>query len=308
VQATLPMRIGSERGRTEYVLTSLMRMPDAGLAAYPTAKGSGAVTAFAQADGFFAVPANTETVAAGTEVTVQLIGAGAEPADLVIIGSHCVGLDRLIGLLESRGVRVKSLAVGSSGGLAAAKRGECDLAGIHLMDPVSGVYNTPYLTEGLTLLPGYGRMQGVVFRRDNSKCRGFHTVAEAIEAVTADTDCLMVNRNAGSGTRILIDRLLGGARPAGYMHQAKSHNAVAVAVAQDRADWGLAIDTVARQYGLGFLPLQAERYDFVVPAVRASRPAVQQFVSLLHSEIGQQALRDLGFEPAYSRQNCGPIV
>jgi putative molybdopterin biosynthesis protein len=198
--------------------------------------------------------------------------------------------------------------VGSSGGLAAAKRGECDLAGIHLMDPVSGVYNTPYLTEGLTLLPGYGRMQGVVFRRDNSKCRGFHTVAEAIAAVTADTDCLMVNRNAGSGTRILIDRLLGGARPAGYMHQAKSHNAVAVAVAQDRADWGLAIDTVARQYGLGFLPLQAERYDFVVPAVRASRPAVQQFVSLLHSEIGQQALRDLGFEPAYSRQNCEPIV
>jgi putative molybdopterin biosynthesis protein len=297
VQATLPMRIGSERGRTEYVLASLMRMPDARLAAYPTAKGSGAVTAFAQADGFFAVPANIETVAAGTAVTVQLIGAGAEPADLVVIGSHCVGLDRLIGLLESQGVRVKSLAVGSSGGLAAAKRGECDLAGIHLMDPMSGVYNTPYLTEGLTLLPGYGRMQGMVFRRDNSKFRECHTVAEAIAAVTADRDCLMVNRNAGSGTRILIDRLLGDARPAGYMHQAKSHNAVAVAVAQDRADWGLAIDTVARQYGLGFLPLQAERYDFVVPAVRASRPAVQQFVNLLHSETGQQALRDLGFEP-----------
>lgn len=297
VQATLPMRIGSERGRTEYVLVSLMRMPDGGLAAYPTAKGSGAVTAFAQADGFFAVSANTETVAAGTEVTVRLIGGGSEPADLVVIGSHCVGLDRLIGLLESRGVRVKSLAVGSSGGLAAAKRGECDLAGIHLMDPVSGVYNTPYLTEGLNLLPGYGRMQGVVFRQDNPTFRACSTVAEAMAAAAADGDCLMVNRNAGSGTRILIDRLLGGARPAGYMHQAKSHNAVAVAVAQDRADWGLAIDTVARQYGLGFLPLQPERYDFVVPAARAERPAVRQFADLLRSEAGRQMLRDLGFEP-----------
>jgi len=297
VQATLPMRIASERGRTEYVLASLTRMPDAGLAAYPTAKGSGAVTAFAQADGFFAVPANTETVAAGTEVTVRLIGGGVEPADLVVIGSHCVGLDRLIGLLESQGVRVKSLAVGSSGGLAAAKRGECDLAGIHLMDPVSGVYNTPYLTEGLTLLPGYRRMQGVVFRQDNPKFRDCRTVAEAMAAAAADRDCLMVNRNAGSGTRILIDRLLGGARPAGYMHQAKSHNAVAVAVAQDRADWGLAIDTVAKQYDLGFLPLQPEHYDFVVPESRAGRPAVQWFVSLLRSETGQQVLRDLGFEP-----------
>jgi putative molybdopterin biosynthesis protein len=298
VRATLPMRIGSERGRTEYVLASLIRMEDDRIAAYPTAKGSGAVTAFAQADGFFAIPANTETVAAGTEVTVRLIGAGLEPADLVVIGSHCVGLDRLVGLLEQEGVRVKSLAAGSAGGLVAAKRGECDLAGIHLMDPVSGIYNTPYLTEGLSLLPGYGRMQGVVFRRDNPRFQHCQSVAEAMNAAAADADCLMVNRNAGSGTRVLIDRLLGGARPAGYMHQAKSHNAVAVAVAQDRADWGMAIDTVARQYGLGFLPVQPERYDFVIPASRADRPAVRRFGDLLRGETGQRLLRELGFDPS----------
>jgi putative molybdopterin biosynthesis protein len=298
VHATLPMRISSERGRTEYVLASLMRMADGSLAAYPTAKGSGAVTAFAQADGFFAVPANTETVAAGTEVSVRLIGSGLEAADLVVIGSHCVGLDRLIGVLEREGLRVKSLAVGSAGGLVAAKRGECDLAGIHLMDPESGVYNTPYLTEGLTLLAGYGRMQGVVFRQDNPRFRHCRTVAEAMDAAAADPDCLMVNRNAGSGTRVLIDRLLGGTRPAGYLHQAKSHNAVAVAVAQDRADWGMAIDTVAKQYGLGFLPVRAERYDFVIPASRADRPAVRRFAELLRGETGQRLLRELGFDPS----------
>jgi putative molybdopterin biosynthesis protein len=256
------------------------------------------VTAFAQADGFFSVPANTETVASGTAVTVQLIGAGMEPADLTVIGSQCVGLDRLIGLLERQGVRVKSLSVGSSGGLAAAKRGECDLAGIHLMDPATGVYNSPYLTPGLTLLPGYGRMQGVVFRLDNPKFQHCRTVGDIMAVAAADQDCLIVNRNAGSGTRILIDRLLGDIRPAGYMHQAKSHNAVAVAIAQGRADWGVAIETVARQYGLGFIPLQPEHYDFIIPERRAERPAVQQFAELLRSDIGQQALRELGFEPA----------
>jgi putative molybdopterin biosynthesis protein len=300
VGATLPLRISSERGRTEYVLASLLRTPDAGLAAYPTAKGSGAVTAFAQADGFFAVPANTETVAAGTPVTVQLIGAGLEPADLVVIGSHCVGLDRLIGLLEAEGLRVRSLAVGSSGGLAAAKRGECDLAGIHLMDPETGIYNMPYLTPALTLVPGYGRMQGAVFRTDNPKFRLSRSVADVVAVASADPDCLMVNRNAGSGTRILIDRLLGTTRPAGYMHQAKSHNAVAAAVAQHRADWGLAIDTVAREYGLGFLPLQAEQYDFVVPRARWERAPVQRFVALLQSDAGQQLLRALGFAPTHA--------
>ena len=297
VAAKLPLRIVSERGRTEYVLASLLRTADGGLAAYPTAKGSGAVTAFSQADGFFAVPANTESVAAGTPVSVQLIGSGVEAADLVIIGSHCVGLDRLISLLEAEGVRVKSMAVGSTGGLAAARRGECDLAGIHLMDPATGVYNVPYLTPELTLVPGYGRMQGVVFRPDNPKFRACQSVAEVVAAASADADCLMVNRNAGSGTRILIDRLLGDARPAGYMHQARSHNAVAAAVAQQRADWGLAIDTVAREYGLAFLPLQAEQYDFVVPVARREQPAVQRFVALLWSETGQQLLRDLGFRP-----------
>ena len=219
-----------------------------------------------------------------------------KPYDLVVIGSHCVGLDRLIGLLESDGLRVKSLAVGSSGGLAAAKRGECDLAGIHLMDPASGIYNTPYLTEGLSLLPGYRRMQGVVFQPNDPRFAGCNTAADAVSVALADPGCMIVNRNAGSGTRILIDRLLGGARPAGYSHQAKSHNGVAVAVRQNRADWGLAIDTVARQYGLGFLPLQPESYDFVVPDARAARPGVRRFAELLRSSIGRLALAELGFQ------------
>jgi putative molybdopterin biosynthesis protein len=296
--AQLPIRIASERGRTEYVLVSLMQDEVGGLIAYPTAKGSGAVTGFAQADGFFAVPALTETVAAGTAVDVRLIGAGLQAADLVIIGSQCVGLDMLVGRLAAEGIRVKSLAVGSMGGLAAARRGECDIAGIHLMDPETGRYNTPYITDALTLTKGYGRLQGVVFRPGDKRFAAYATATEAVTAAMADPGVLMVNRNAGSGTRIVIDRLLAGARPAGYAHATKSHNAVAVAVAQDRADWGVAIETVARQYGLGFLPLQPERYDFVQPKVRAGRPAARRFIELLHTADIRADLAALGFDVA----------
>ncbi len=105
----------------------------------------------------------------------------------------------------------------------------------------------------------------------------------------------MVNRNAGSGTRILIDRLLDGAQPAGYWVQAKSHNAVATAVGQGRADWGLAIETVARQYGLAFIPYKEEHYDFVVPKSRMNRPAVQLFHQLLGEATVRERLKELGF-------------
>jgi putative molybdopterin biosynthesis protein len=193
-----------------------------------------------------------------------------------------------------QGFRTKAMYVGSMGGLNAAKRGECDVAGIHLMDPATGEYNRPLLTEALALIPGYGRMQGIVFRRGDARFEG-RAPAEAIRAARDDAGCVMVNRNAGSGTRIIVDKLLGGARPAGYGVQTKSHNAVAVAVAQGRADWGIAIDTVARQYGLGFVPVQEERYDFIVPQTRLDRPAVRAFRDLLASPEIRAELAGLGF-------------
>jgi putative molybdopterin biosynthesis protein len=296
VPATLAVRVNSEPGRTEYVMASLVRGEGGRLAAYPTAKGSGAVTAFGQADGFFSIGPHTEMLPAGTPVDLTLIGARHEPADLVVIGSHCVGLDMLIGRLIREGLSVKALFVGSTGGLSAAKRGECDIAGIHLMDPATGEYNRPFLTESLELFPGYGRLQGVVFRPGDARFEG-RPAKEAVATALADEGCLMIGRNAGSGTRILIDRLLSGARPAGYANQAKSHNAVAVAVAQRRADWGLAIATVASQYGLGFLPLQPERYDFVVPRSRLDRAAVKRFLDLRHDREVESRLAELGFTP-----------
>jgi putative molybdopterin biosynthesis protein len=108
----------------------------------------------------------------------------------------------------------------------------------------------------------------------------------------------MVNRNAGAGTRVLIDRLLNGARPAGYSNQPRSHNAVAAAVAQRRADWGIAIESVARLYGLGFLPIAPEDYDFLLVESRRGRPAVAAFLAALRDEEVREKIRALGMRPA----------
>ena len=225
---------------------------------------------------------------------MQLLAQGVEPADLVIIGSHCVGLDAIVGRLIREGLRPKVLYVGSMGGAKAAQRGECDIASVHLMDPATGRYNQHLLSDTLTLIPGYRRMQGIVFRAGDVRFAG-RSAANAMEAALADPDCVMVNRNAGSGTRVLIDKLLEMRRPPGYGVQTKSHNAVAAAVHQGRADWGVAIDTMTRQYGLGFIALQEEHYDFIVPKARLERPAVKVFRALLADRAVQEQLSQLGF-------------
>src|SRR5207247_308392 len=121
---------------------------------------------------------------------------------------------------------------------------------------------------------------------------------DALAAALADPSCLMVSRNAGAGTRALIDSLLGGARPPGYGNQPRSHNAVAAAVAQGRADWGVAIEPVARLYGLGFLPLKPESYDFLLNERRRERPAVQAFLAALADGAVRARIRALGMEPS----------
>ena len=247
VEARVPMRLSSELGRKEFVLVALVEGED-GKIAFPIPKGSGSVTTFSQADGFLEVDALASAVDAGTRATVTLIGQARAP-DLVIAGSHCVALDAVLSALSEQGITARTIAVGSMGGVAAARRGECDLAPIHLMDPTTGIYNEQYAGGGLVLVRGWQRMQGIVFRTGDARFE-VKSAHDAVQAALADSGCIMVNRNAGAGTRILIDRLVGKARPAGYGNQPRSHNAVAAAVAQGRADWGVAIASVAAMYGL----------------------------------------------------------
>lgn len=292
VSAHMAVRSVSEKGRLEYLLVGLVSSGASGsgreLAAYPMGKGSGSVTTFSRADGFVRIGRNVELVEEGTPVEVTLIGRQLALADLVVIGSHCAGLDVIAGALAREGFQVKVVAVGSQGGLSAAKRGECDVAPIHLFDPEVGEYNEPFLAEGMRLIRGYRRMQGVVTRADETR---------DTEELLNDPALRMVNRNRGAGTRVLIDRILGDRRPPGFPYEPRSHYAVAAAVAQKRADWGVTIETVASAAGLRFRPLQAEHYDFAVPAARWDRPAVVALRRMLESGSAVRGeLEGLGFE------------
>ena len=296
VAAKVPVRIASELGRTEFVMVSLVEGAG-GLIAYPSGKGSGAITSFAQADGFLKIDALADQMPAGSQTEVTLFTPHVRVPDLVIVGSHCTGLDLVTAPLARTGLVVRSIAVGSLGGLAAAKRGECDLAPIHLFDEKSETYNTPFLGEGLELVLGWRRMQGIVFRKGDRRFEGL-SAETAVRAALADPACIMVNRNQGAGTRILIDRLLGGARPDGYWNQPRSHNAVAAAIAQARADWGMTIAPVAHAAGLGFIPFAEEHYDFALVTARKQRPAVRAFLDALASDESRVALEQAGFSKA----------
>ncbi|HEY2532379.1 MAG TPA: molybdopterin biosynthesis protein [Xanthobacteraceae bacterium] len=299
VTARVPVRIASELGREEFVLVSLVTSAD-GLIAFPIGKGSGAVTAFSQADGFLAIDALATSLDADTKADITLIGEAARAPDLVIMGSHDIALDVVVSALAERGFGARTIAVGSLGGVAAVSRGECDLAPVHLVDPATGVYNEHLLAPGLTLVPGWRRMQGFVYRAGDVRFEGA-TAADALKTALADSMALMVNRNTGSGTRVLVDQLLLGARPAGYANQPRSHNAVAAAIAQNRADWGVAIEPVARIYGLAFLPIAPEEYDFLLLEARRERPVVQAFLAALRDEVVRARIRAVGMEMSAKR-------
>ena len=306
--ASMAMQVNSEIGRTEYLLVGLVRrkapigrsQSGEPLVAFPMGKGSGSVTSFSRADGFVTIDRHQEILPADERVAVTLLGRDLEIADLVFIGSHCIGLDFLISQLQQRGVRTKFLAVGSTAGLRAVERGECDVAGIHLLDDESDVYNTPFLSDAIELLSGYQRQQGILFRRNDPRFEG-KTLEQVFRSVTTELDCVMVNRNQGSGTRILIDRLLGGAQPPGYAVQSRSHNAVAASVAQGRSDWGIAIQGLAELNDLGFTPLRAEQYDFVLRRDNRS-PSLDVFRELLVDAKVRQRLGEFGLTPVPVRE------
>ena len=146
--------------------------------------------------------------------------------------------------------------------------------------------------EKLLIVKGYQRRQGIAFRPEHSDLG--ETPEEFVERALIDR-LHMVNRNVGSGTRILIDRLLAGRCPDGYLNQARTHHATAAAIAQGRADWGMTLDTVAAGAGLGFLFVQDEAYDLLVREERADRPAVMALLGILAEPGFKQDLAGMGF-------------
>jgi putative molybdopterin biosynthesis protein len=308
LQASLPHAIRSERGRREYHLVQLLAPLDPHKdppIALPIGKGSGSVTAFARADGFFAVDQQQERLGEAELVEITRLGPALTP-DLLLLGSHCTGLERLADRLHARGVNVRLIAQGSQAGLLAAERGLCDIAPIHLCDPETGRYNAPFVPDNCVLVPGYQRIQGILARPGDPRLAALGPAHRPLAPMGRELrlppelsrpDLIMVNRNRGSGTRVLLDRLLAAdptnPRPRGYHHEARSHQGVAACVRQGRADWGLAIANVAE--GLDFWPLAEESFDLLIPRDRLHRPPVAQFLKELQDPDLRAQLRADGF-------------
>jgi putative molybdopterin biosynthesis protein len=310
IRAKTAMKFYSASGRYEYKLVNLVRGSDGSYTAYPVLTGSGAITTLAEADGYIEIPENVEMLGENEEHEVVLLSESIRVADLTIIGSHCVGIDLLLSLMgRSMPVKAKVINVGSSGGLRAVRRGESDLSGTHLIDEATGEYNLPFifrlgLEDRAYLVRGYDREQGFVVAKGNPK--GIASIEDLLRE-----DVRFINRNPGSGTRVLFDlelkklaeeRGIGVEELAreirGYEVEAKSHSAIAAAVAYGRADVGLAIRTVAEQYGLEFLPLREEKYDFAVPREKFTKPEVRRFLATLASEEFRRVLEDTpGLKP-----------
>ncbi len=297
IDARVAFKIFSVRGRQELLPVHIVTDQNGRYLAYPAMGGSGAITSFALADGFIRIPADRDMLNEGEKVQVHLLSPKIELPELVIIGSHCVGIDMLLRVMlqRKRQVSAKIINVGSLGGLHALRRGEADLAGIHLLDEESGDYNLPFikrlnLEDAVTLIRGYSREQGFITVRGNPKqISGFEDLAQP--------EIAFINRNAGSGTRILIDMNLATianrrgepldaltGRIRGYDLEAKSHSAVASAISQGRADVGFGIRTVAEQYSLSFMPHSLERFDFGVHKSRMNKDSVRLFIETLRSQ------------------------
>lgn len=268
VDARLTRKVTSPGGDEDYMRVAVGKVGQKMLAA-PLSRGSGVITSLVKADGIVVIPRGTQGLQAGSEVKVRLYRSIAElEKTIFVIGSHDITLDLMAQYLARRDCRLVSANVGSLGGLVALKRGEAHFAGSHLLDPITGEYNTSYIHH---YLPGVSvklvalvdRQQGLIVQKGNPK--RIYTLEDIqTEGVT------FVNRQRGAGTRILFDfhlNKLGIAPEAirGYNHEEYTHLAVAAAVASGRADCTLGIAAAAQALELDFVPLYKEHYDLVIP-------------------------------------------
>lgn len=297
--ATLARRINSSLKYREFVRARLGSI-NGRLVAVPLARGAGVVTSFVNADGIIEIPQNSEGNEAGDKVAVRLLKPLREIEEaLVITGSHDPLIDEAADILcrESPGARTASSHVGSMGGIIAVKRGEAHMAGIHLLDEATGEYNKSYIKthfpEGGALLhPCVRRVQGFIVKQGNPlNIGGFTDIAER--------NLSFVNRQKGSGTRILCDYLMkkDGIAPEtifGYEREEYTHTAVAAIVASGGADAGLGIYSASKIYGLDFVPVCEEEYDFLIDEKSVDNPAATGFLNVLASEEFRNRLEELG--------------
>ncbi|NCB74500.1 MAG: molybdopterin biosynthesis protein [Clostridia bacterium] len=308
VPAKLSKRVNSSLKYREFLRVKLSGSPQS-LTAVPLNSGAGVVTSFVKADAILDIPQNTEGHEAGENINVRLLRPLSQIQNtLTIVGSHDPLLDEAADILRREDPRlyVSSSHVGSMGGLFAVKRSEAVLAGIHLLDSSTGVYNRSYVNKYFSdgeavLLRCVGRVQGLITARGNPlNVKDFSDISRL----------RYVNRQGGSGTRILCDHLikencLETSLINGYTREEYTHTAVAAQIAAGTADAGLGIYSAAKLYGLDFIPICTEEYDLLLRTESLEAPLVKRFLEVLAGEEFRARLLSMG---GYTLDSPGSVI
>ena len=281
------------------------------LMASPLSRGSGVVSSFMKADGILEVPQGLEGFEAGAEVTVRLLSPLEKLRNtLVVIGSHDPLLDEVADMLhlENPTLYMSSSHVGSMGGIMAIRRGEAHAAGCHLLNTQDGSYNRSFMKKyfpkgDVRLVRCVGRQQGLMVARDNPlNIQKFSDIAAR--------GVRYVNRQKGSGTRILTDYLckqekIDTSAIYGYDREELTHTSVAAQIVSGSADAGMGIYSAAKLYNLDFIPICIEEYDLIIPDHAWETPMVRQLIATLKSDVFRDKILSLG---GYTVENPGEII
>ena len=281
------------------------------LMASPLSRGSGVVSSFMKADGILEVPQGLEGYEAGEEVNVRLLSPRSKLENtLVVIGSHDPLLDELADMLhlENPELYMSSSHVGSMGGIMAIRRGEAHAAGCHLLDTADGSYNRSFIRKyfpkgDVRLISCVGRQQGLMVARGNPlNIRKFSDIAR--------DGVRYVNRQKGSGTRILSDYLckrenVDASAIYGYDREELTHTSVAAQIVSGSADAGMGIYSAAKLYDLDFIPICIEEYDLIIPDHAWDTPMVRSLLTILKSDAFREKILSLG---GYTVDNPGEVI
>lgn len=303
LDVVMTQRMVSSLKHEEYIRL-LLGYVDEKYIATPLNRGAGSTMSLVRADAFLRIPQEIEGIEAGTKVQVELIKPIEEIAKrLVIIGSHDLILDYLADKMP-----LSSGHVGSMGGVLAIKRNEAHIAPVHLIDEKKGTYNTQLIEqyfkdEAVCIIKGVRREQGIIVKPNNPK--GIYTLKDLIRE-----DIAFVNRQRGSGTRQLLDfelkkQQIDPTAIYGYTREVNTHLAVAVSVHSEGADAGIGIRSAAQSFGLDFIPIGYESYDFLVREKYLEDSRVKTFIELLKSDWFRETLETIG---GYALEQPGTLV
>jgi putative molybdopterin biosynthesis protein len=292
-------KIPSKLGTEEFLRVKIGKVGEKFFAT-PLPRGSGMITSLTQADGIIRIPAFSEGLNENEVTEVELLKPLDEIANTVVmVGSHDLTLDLLANLLGRYypPVFLSSHSVGSLGGILAVKNGNCHMAGSHLLDPETGEYNFPYIHTYLNgmkvkVIHLVWREQGLFVQRGNpKKVKGLDDLLRK--------DITFINRQKGSGTRILLNHTLKNLsldwnQIRGYEKEEFTHMAVASTVASGVADAGLGILSAARAMDLDFIPIAKERYDVIIPSIYFEDEKVQKVIETIRSDEFKRMVLQMG--------------